>query len=254
MSKSKKKFNSKFYTVDFYKLVHLSELPDDNLIPVKLYGNLNEDILKQLETDYGFIPEGNKSLDPNQVIYSLKGFIANKNINDCVSFTKSFTKENAISVLYNKQQFSKIYDKEGYLFAGWNKRHKTKIKPEDLPESYVYLSDYAKHGYIETAGISDIVYVPGMFDDHAFKDDFLFISYAAKLEYNPYKPFDLYDIADEYVFGNDIINVLKGIELNNSENVELLIKIKEIKQKMVNKYNKFADIREISHVTEKDLF
>lgn len=254
MSKSKKKFNSKFYTVDFYKLVHLSELPDDNLIPVKLYGNLNEDILKQLETDYGFIPEGNKSLDPNQVIYSLKGFIANKNINDCVSFTKSFTKENAISVLYNKQQFSKIYDKEGYLFAGWNKRHKTKIKPEDLPESYVYLSDYAKHGYIETAGISDIVYVPGMFDDHAFKDDFLFISYAAKLEYNPYKPFDLYDIADEYVFGNDIINVLKGIELNNSENVELLIKIKEIKQKMVDKYNKFADIREISHVTEKDLF
>ena len=250
MSKNKKRFKSKFYAVDFYKMVRISELPDDNLIPVKLYGNLNEDILKQLEKDYGFTPECGESLKPNQVVYSMQGFIANKNINDCVSYTK----ENTISILYNKQQYCKIYDKEGYLFAGWNKRRKTKIKPENLPESYVYLSDYAKHGYIETAGISDIVYVPGMFDDHAFKDDFLFISYAAKMEYNPYKPFDLYGIADEYVFGNDIINVLKGIEINNSENIELLTKIKETKKNMVNKYNKFADIREISHVTEKDLF
>lgn len=254
MSKNKKRFKSKFYAVDFYRMVRISELPDDNLIPVKLYGNLNEDIVKQLEKDYGFTPERCESLAPNQVVYSMKGLIANKNLNDCVSFTKSFTKENTISILYNKQQYNKIYDKDGYLFAGWNKRYKTKIKPEDLPESYVYLSYYAKHGYIETAGISDIVYVPGMFDDHAFKDDFLFISYAAKLEYNPYKPFDLYGIADEYVFGNDIINVLKGIEVNNSENIELLTKIKETKKNMVNKYNKFADIREISHVTEKDLF
>ena len=51
----------------------------------------------------------------------------------------------------------------------------------------------------------------------------------------------MFDACDEYIFGNDILNIIKGIEKNNTDNKELQDKIKTIKARMVNQYNAFID-------------
>ena len=52
---------------------------------------------------------------------------------------------------------------------------------------------------------------------------------------------ELLEACDEYVFGNDIINILKGIETNNPDNQELLDKVQTIKSQMVVQYNAYVD-------------
>ena len=107
-----------------------------------------------------------------------------------------------------------IENEDGTLFSGC---HKTKIRPEDLPEWYLYGRYYKRWGYISTKGIVDMVYRPNMHVNHFLKDDFLYISYKEKIEpvteeekktrlycYEYYKGYD------EVVFGSEIIDILKG--------------------------------------------
>ena len=107
-----------------------------------------------------------------------------------------------------------IENEDGTLFSGC---HKTKIRPEDLPEWYLYGRYYKRWGYMSTKGIVDMVYRPNMHVNHFLKDDFLYISYKEKIEpvteeekktrlycYEYYKGYD------EVVFGSEIIDILKG--------------------------------------------
>ena len=63
-----------------------------------------------------------------------------------------------------------ITNEDGTLYAG---NQKTKIKPEDLPEWYIYGRYYKCFGYMSAKGITDMVYLPSRFSNHFLKDDCL---------------------------------------------------------------------------------
>lgn len=104
-----------------------------------------------------------------------------------------------------------VRNEDGTLFAG---SYKTKIKPEDLPEWYLYGRYYKRFGYMSTKGITDMVYIPSRFSNHYLKDDFLLISYGGKItevEYSSPNSFlDRFEGWDERVWGSDIVTILRG--------------------------------------------
>lgn len=96
------------------------------------------------------------------------------------------------------------------LFSG---HHKTKIVEEDLPEWYVFGRYYKMWGFLSTKGITDLRYIPNLWINHFLKDDCLLISYGGKIEEQPDSSgFEKYSGIDERVWGNEILNVLKGAE------------------------------------------
>lgn len=127
----------------------------------------------------------------------------------------------------------------GYLYSGWGTGHKTKILPKDLPKSYIRCNNYKKNGYLQTAGVKDILYRPSPFHNHSFKDDFLFLSYSKDIVWEGTWENSVYD---EYIFGNDIINVIFGLEKYSPELGDKILKIKE---GMVKQYNLYCD--EMNH-------
>ena len=97
------------------------------------------------------------------------------------------------------------------LFSG---HHKTKIKEEDLPEWYVFGRYYKLWGFLSTKGITDLRYIPNLWINHFLKDDCLLISYSGKIEEHPDSiGFEKYSGADERVWGNEILHVLKGARM-----------------------------------------
>ncbi len=87
------------------------------------------------------------------------------------------------STLYTEGKFGKGYretmdTKNPYLFAFG--RWPTKITPDILPEEYLKIrsrSIWYMTGYVRTSGIVDIKYYWSRWNNHLFKDDYLFISY-----------------------------------------------------------------------------
>lgn len=150
-----------------------------------------------------------------------------------------------------EHQYEYNEDKNGYLFSGWRTGKKTKIKPEDLPPDYIKVTNYKKDGYIKTSNVSDVYYEPSKFHNHTFKDDFLLIAYGDnKL---PKDSFTMnLTICDEYIFGNDIIDVVAGIEKYNPQNEQLQERIKKIKEDMVVQYNLYVDEMEESGFQHSD--
>ena len=71
-----------------------------------------------------------------------------------------------------------VSNEDGTLFSG---HYRTKIKPEDLPEWYLYGRYYKRFGYMSTKGITDMLYIPSRFSNHYLKDDFLLISYGGSI-------------------------------------------------------------------------
>ena len=53
-----------------------------------------------------------------------------------------------------------ITNEDGTLFSG---HYRTKIRPEDLPEWYLYGRYYKRFGYMSTKGITDMLYIPSRF-------------------------------------------------------------------------------------------
>ena len=96
------------------------------------------------------------------------------------------------------------------LFSG---HHKTKIVEEDLPEWYVFGRYYKMWGFLSTKGITDLRYNPNLWINHFLRDDCLLISYGGKIEERPDSiDFEKYSGVDERVWGNEILDVLKGAE------------------------------------------
>lgn len=108
--------------------------------------------------------------------------------------------------------FVRVESSEGYLLAsGKNRSYKTKIRPCDLPEWYVYGYFYKKHGYMSAKGVKYLAYRPQKHWNHMFKDDFLFVSYNKPITHtdDTVMSFEGYD---ESIFGRVIIDFLLAAE------------------------------------------
>ena len=238
---ARQRFVSKFYNCSYDSLVHISKAPANRLIPCTIYGEIRKKDVAELKNRFSFqmtFKSAKDKEDFSGTRFHIEGMMPNGNLKSA----KEFLKERKMQLQYNKSVYMHFEIPGGYLYSGWKSGRKTKIKPKDLPKSYVYVSNYKKNGYLETAGVVDIAYEPSPFHNHTFKDDFLYISYNKMLpKANPDQWAKLLETCDEYVFGNDIINVLKGIEINNPDNQELQKKITVIKAQMVAQYNAYAD-------------
>lgn len=233
----RKKFNSQFYNIDYYKTTHIKNIPDDKYIMCKMTGTITKDIISNLEKDYAFKYDAQFDDEETDIVYSVNGWFKKGNIEKA----KNMLKEKHICLTYDKYQMMFYEIPGGYLYAGWKSGRKTKILPKDLPESYVYLRNYKKHGYINTAGVCDVQYIPCAFHSHAFKDDFLFISYHKDKKFTENQSFDeMCGTCDEYIFGNDIVNVIAGIE-KHTDNIEMKEKLLRVKARMVEQYNAYVD-------------
>lgn len=89
------------------------------------------------------------------------------------------------STSYYKEKYywknHELYRKEnpdGYLFTV--KGYRTKIKPEDLPEWYVYGYFHKCWCYVSAKGVKDIKYFPS-YNHHIHKDDCVVVSYNGKI-------------------------------------------------------------------------
>lgn len=238
-----KRFTSKFYTIDYYKVMPVSKAPDDTMIQCTICNDVSADIINMLESKFGFIvsdTENKLFAETNHCkLHSIDGVVKKKHINAVKEMFKA--KNLATKIIHEKYVYCFCEIPGGFLYSGWATGIKTKIKASDLPKSYVYLFNYKKHGYLETAGVKDIHYIPSKFHNHAFKDDFLFLSYDEAKKLSDNTTFEkACQNCDEYVFGNDIINVIRNVEKNNKDNAELQGKLNNIKNMMCEQYNAYV--------------
>lgn len=119
-----------------------------------------------------------------------------------------------ISSLFNDTRLP-----NGWLYA--NGRNKTKIKPEDLPDTYIPLMVYKVDGYIRVDGIKDMVYKPNYRINHLHKDDFLYISYSTpiKSEVDQHGYTRYYDY-DALLWGGNISHFIRAIRERGSYDIE----------------------------------
>lgn len=102
-------------------------------------------------------------------------------------------------------------DPNGFLYSGGT--YPTKIRRGDLPEWYIHGRYYKNFGYLSAKGITDMVYVPSLWSNHYLKDDCLILSYSGRLtkKETTYTPDRFsYENNDEMVWGNAILEILKG--------------------------------------------
>lgn len=217
------RFRCNFYAKEYKHYVLLRDLQDDQYA----FGELRVDFDKHYTHE-----DINKQIPEFEFFYanSLSGRVLKKNI----SIVKEKAKAMGIHLFLEHGRFITDILPDGYLYAGNNTGRKTKAKADMLPEYYIEVTNYKKPGFIKTKGVKDIVYHPSFFNNHAFKDDFLYISYHGQIikEDNDYKN------VDEYIFGNDIISVLCGIEKYSNINKK---KLDDIKKRMLQKYNRFCE-------------
>lgn len=123
-------------------------------------------------------------------------------------------------------------------YYGIDRNYPTKIKPEDLPDTFIKYWDGNTWHYLETAGVVDIVY-QSVINNHVFRDDSLYISYTDKIKYKPkYEDRDERfsnflevenELQYERIWGGEIIEFLLMAEKNSGYNIE------PIKEQMWNK-------------------
>ena len=150
--------------------------------------------------------------------------------------------------------------KDGCLYYYGDKNYVTKIKPEDLPESFMsYWNGVALH-FLNGAGVVDIVYQP-VINNHVFKDDSLYISYTKKIKYKQkYDDIDerfsgWLEVEDEgeyeRIWGRDIVEFLLFAEKYSGFDIE------PIKEQMWNKMlllQKYEEEIFNSYVVNKEKF
>lgn len=150
--------------------------------------------------------------------------------------------------IYSKEKFVDrrlVENPDGFLYA--DRTWPTKIRPEDLPPSYVYGRFYATYSYMDTSGITDLRYNSSRFSNHYLKDDCLMIAYGGKIEpvENPPHTFgyvsywDAYTGYDECVWGNEILTIVAGVIVFSGYDAGEIIK--QLKDKVVYMRETFPD-------------
>lgn len=128
---------------------------------------------------------------------------------------------------------------DGRLYSGWGNRYPTKITAKDLPEWYVKTNYYSKYGYVNTKGIVDVIYRRSFFDNHWLKDAILGLSYRSIINKDEDVPIYKKPEIDEYFWGNDILDVLSGIE-KYSPNIDTTL-VRDGILKDYNAYTKYEN-------------
>lgn len=125
---------------------------------------------------------------------------------------------------------------DGCLYSGWGSQHPTKIMAEDLPEWYVKTNYYSKYGYVNTKGVVDVIYRRSFFDNHWLKDAMLGLSYHSIINKDEDVPIYKKPEIDEYFWGNDILDILSGIE-KYSPNIDTTL----VRDGILQDYNAYAE-------------
>lgn len=140
-------------------------------------------------------------------------------------------------ILFVKGDARRFSNRDGTLFSG---NYPTKILPSMLPEWYARGRYYKRWGYLSVKGITDMIYIPNRFTNHFLKDDFLLLSYGGKLTPKANTQgsvLDKYDGVDEFVFGNDILTVLKGArEFSDYDISPIIEQLKDKVEMLAEKY------------------
>ena len=144
-----------------------------------------------------------------------------------------------------------IKPEDGTLYSGC---YPTKIKPEDLPDWYIFGRYYKRWGYMSTKGIADLLYCPSKFSNHFLKDDCLYISYKDKISENPdVNDWERYIGWDERVWGSEIIDILKGAQqFSNYDIASFIEQLKEKVEWLKKEYPEEFLVRNWHYDVEKD--
>lgn len=137
---------------------------------------------------------------------------------------------------YNHGMTIKYELPNGRLYSGWGSHHPTKITAEDLPEWYVKTNYYSKYGYANTKGVVDVIYRRSLFDNHWLKDAMLGLSYHSIINKDEDVPIYKKPEIDEYFWGNDILDILSGIEKYSPE-----IDTTQVREGILQDYNAYAE-------------
>ena len=145
-------------------------------------------------------------------------------------------------------------------YYGFNRNYPTKIKPEDLSESFMKYWNGSSNHYLDTAGVVDILYQP-VINNHVFRDDSLYISYTNKINYSKkYKDLDerftnWFEVENEMeyerIWGGEIVEFLLMAEKYSGYNIEPIKEQMWNKMLLLKKYEK--DTFE-SQVKDKNTF
>lgn len=133
------------------------------------------------------------------------------------------------------------YNYNGFLLA--NDRYKTKMKPEDLPDSFIFISGGGvHHGFLDAAGVIDLKYVPNLWINYFLKDDCLVISYTGKIG-NEEKHY-CFENEDQCIYGNSILYFLEGARKYSGIDITPIIeqlknKVQTLKQKHPEQFGNF---------------
>lgn len=150
------------------------------------------------------------------------------------------------TIVFRDHRYQYIRNEDGTLFSG---QHKTKILPQDLPEWYVYGRFYKCFGYLSAKGITDLLYVPSRFSNHYLKDDALYIAYGGKIQQTmPTEYQTMHDCLsgfDERIWGNDMIDILKGARAYSNYDISGIIRqLKAKKEWLIKEFpDEFGDGR-----------
>ena len=145
--------------------------------------------------------------------------------------------------MFDKEHGHYYYrDPDGYLFSNFT--YKTKIKPEDLPDYYVFGRFYKRWGFLCAEGVKGIYYRPLLWINHFLRDDLLFISYKnEKIDEADMEKYG-YETFDYFICGNEILDFLKAMTIY-SPSVDIKPTIEGIKNKLAtlkkNYPNEFGD-------------
>lgn len=138
----------------------------------------------------------------------------------------------------HKRYLEYVYD--GYLLA--DGRYHTKITPEELPESFVFYSNSLYNmGFLDSAGVIDIKYVPNLWINHFLRDDYIVISYRGKIgEQKDY----VYENGDFKIFGNDMLDFLAAARKYSDFDISGIIegikeKLRILKEKHPGEFGNF---------------
>lgn len=148
-----------------------------------------------------------------------------------------------------------VTNEDGTLFSG---HYRTKIRPEDLPEWYLYGRYYKRFGYLSTKGITDMVYIPSRFSNHYLKDDCLLISYGGsitEMSDPDLSAYERYQGWNEQVWGNEIITILRGARKYSGYDIEPFIeKLKWKKEYMQTEFPNKFDLERWNRIDVDELF
>lgn len=142
------------------------------------------------------------------------------------------------------------HNDDGFLLS--KGKYRTKIRPEELPEWYVYGRYYKHWGYLSAKGVTSLYYRPNYVFNHMFKDDFLYISYDKPIEPVPrHQSIFGCEGFDEYISGWNIVSFLKAAERHSNYDIsEIKAEIEKKRQWFETAYPEFYKLE----VPSPDIF